>query len=69
MNEPILSETFGVNKISLYQIADDRFRVQASGIYSNRVCGKIINGLQNAVNEFHYKCGLLWTDINGHDDE
>jgi len=69
MNEPIFTEIFGVNKISLFKIDDDRFKVQTSGIYSNRVCGKIINGRQNAINEFHYKCGLLWADINGHDDE
>ena len=68
-SEPLMFENFGANRIELYQIADDRFRVQASGIYSNRVCGEIVNGLQNAINKFHYKCGLLWTDINGFDDE
>lgn len=68
-SEPLMFENFGTNRIELYQIADDRFRVQASGIYSKRVCGKIINGLQAAINEFHYKCGLLWIDINGFDND
>lgn len=69
MTTAILTENFGTTKIELVQIADDRFKVQASGIYTNRVCGKIINGLQNAINEFHYKCDLLWVDINGNDND
>ena len=74
-NEPVLTENIGVNQIQFIQIANDIFRVQTSGLYrvqtSNfyfkRVCGKIINGMQNTINEFHYKCGLLNEDINGND--